>query len=234
MGIFEDKKYDEMDWLSQAIEPIICSLNDELMALPDEVILTYEDMSSILGEHWSLQIDEINVIKYALSRKDPLRRIAGSDISIVKAYTINSNCVIDFEEKQIVAGSVRVIKAKNHFEEKELLAMMGRSGLSILRNLDNKEVTIERANEILELLALDKARSSKSLNSKIEAIICEYENIMSENRWNIRNVDLSNRIAEWIYEFLKTGNLAGLTNFCKLKVMTHNGAPIYSITEEDL
>ena len=56
---------------------------------------------------------------------------------------------------------------------------------------------------------------------------------MSKNEWNIRDIGLSNRIAKWIKLYLCDGNLAAYTNFCKLKVMTHDDDPIYSIDEEE-
>ena len=44
MSIFEDKTYNEMDWVSQAVEPIVSSLNDRLATFPNEFTFAFSDL----------------------------------------------------------------------------------------------------------------------------------------------------------------------------------------------
>jgi hypothetical protein len=41
MGVFDDKRYEELDWLSKAVEPIESYLATVLSELPDEVDLDF-------------------------------------------------------------------------------------------------------------------------------------------------------------------------------------------------
>ena len=44
-------------------------------------------------------------------------------------------------------------------------------------------------------------------------------------------MDLLLKAVNWACDYIKTGNLASLTNFNKLKVMTYKKDPIYSMEE---
>ena len=60
------------------------------------------------------------------------------------------------------------------------------------------------------------------------------DNIFKNNEWRIRDTSLANKMCTWIKLYAEDGNLAAFNNFCKLKVMTHNGGPIYSIEEQEV
>ena len=47
MSIFEDKFHKELDDISKMIEPFQHPLNEKLAQLPDELLLTYDDINAI-------------------------------------------------------------------------------------------------------------------------------------------------------------------------------------------
>jgi hypothetical protein len=73
---------------------------------------------------------------------------------------------------------------------------------------------------------------NRSAKKKLIAIKLRLTQIFKTNEWRIRDMALSNKVGFWIAGYISTGNLACLTNLCKLKVMTHNNMPIYSVKEE--
>lgn len=236
MSIFEDKEYAKMDWLTQAVEPIISSLNDKLIALPSEFVLTYNDVVRLAFSGYNdLRINEADLVAHCFRKNNLNTKDLPKEITEVYKLQLEGIPIVDMTGNGLSGGTIRIVKTKDHFEEKDLLKMMGREGFAKLHTMDTRNMDVARPNEILELLGgMENALKSKSVGSKCQAIAAEYDKIMQENRWNIRNVDLSNRIGEWIRLYLMHGNLAALTNFCKFKVMTHNNQAIYSIQEESV
>ena len=235
MSIFEDKTYSAMDWVSQAVEPIVSSLNDKLATFPNEFVFTNNDIARLATNGYSdLSITEDQLIEHAL------RKHMNADLSKVEAEIVNAYDVvvdgepwIDMTRNTLEGGTIRLIKTTDHFDEKSLLGMMGKTGLHKLGTLDTRRVDVARVNEIIELIGgYDALLKTKSIGTKCQGIQNALGTIMSLNKWNIRNVDLSNRVVEWVYLYLQHGNLAALTNFCKFKVMTHEGQAIYSVQEE--
>jgi hypothetical protein len=90
-------------------------------------------------------------------------------------------------------------------------------------------------NEILELIGGCEAHlKNRSSRKKMFAIFQRMRSIFQNNEWRIRDTELANKACTWIHSYITDGNLAAFTNFCKLKVMTHNNMPIYSVEEETL
>ena len=77
-----------------------------------------------------------------------------------------------------------------------------------------------------------EAMKNKSGKKKVTAIKERLIKIFETNEWRIRDMALANKVGFWIKGYISGGNLADLTNLCKLKVMTHNNMPIYSVKEE--
>jgi hypothetical protein len=235
MSIFEDKTYNEMDWVSQAVEPIVSSLNEKLSKFPEEFEFTLSDITRLaFGGYSDLAINQIQLVEHALRKymQVDARKV---EQEIINAYTlvVEGDPVLDADKLTLCGGRIYIKRTIDHFDEKTLLSMMGKQGLSQLQNLDTRKVDVTRANEIIELIGgYDALLKTKSLGQKCNGIHNAIATIMATNKWNLRNVDLSNRIVEWVYLYLQHGNLAALTNFCKFKVMTHEGNAIYSVQEE--
>ena len=62
MGVFDDKKFEELDWISQATEPMDSQLNDVLAALPDQVEITFDLFCKFLESSCSLNLTVDRVV----------------------------------------------------------------------------------------------------------------------------------------------------------------------------
>lgn len=226
MSIFEDKVYNEMDWLEAVCQPIKDDINTHLDALPNKVEV------NLLEHANNGHVD----ISYILSRYEAYSALGYTDRKdLDKCFEFNiegENITINTLTGETIGGKVFLIKHKEIFEEKEIKDRLFRISKRELSRVHYKDVKTYNANEICELLGLNEARKSRSIKKKIRAIQQELLAIYNENRWNIHDNGLSNRITSWVNSYLVYNSMAGLSNFCKLKGMVHSGKPIYSINEE--
>jgi len=238
--MFQDKKYKDMDWLAKACEPFVYSFNKIFTALPEEFELTYEYVEEKLlnGSYKNVNFYADRVILDEVARMG--HSIKTHEIRILADFynmEMSDNMSIDLETEEMI-GEIKLKKTKRTFDDKDMASMMVGYADSQYRtalgwnenNLDTK-----RLNEIIELLELpDSARISRSRKKKARAIQHGLDDIMTTNRFNIKDVDLAFNFCRWVGTYIKTGNVAAFKNVCTLKIMTHEGEPIYSIAEEQI
>lgn len=230
MKLFEDKVYTEMDWLEAACQPIKDTLNLKLQSMPDKVEVKPE-----MFLKWSspMSLDTGDVL-----RKHMPDGTNYEDMRLLEScykFHVEGEPVLNTKKGEIVGGTISLVKVKKMFDEKEIEDRLFSASLGEIKSMHYRGAEISCMNEMLELLGLEEARKQRSKKEKVNAIKEEMTAIMKENRWMIRDMDLSNKIGKWVRQYVERGNLAALSNFCKLKVMTHNGQPIYSIVgEEDI
>lgn len=249
MDIFGDKTYKDLDWITKATEPIVYSLNEKLMSLPEKFVMQFEDFRALCMTEYNIRYLSINECTNHFYNKHNITLSSDEAIELNNIYsfkiegekTVNRNGDpielaprINFADGTITNGTISLVKTKNTFSEDELKQKMGKLGAHYLKDipLDNNKEIQDRLNEILDLLGCVDGMKKRSLSGKRQALINEYRNVMKNNTWNIRDVDLSNKVASWIRSYVIHGNLAAMANFCKLKAITHRGYPIYHIEEE--
>lgn len=233
MGVFDDKKFEELDWISQATEPIDSELNEVLGILPDEVIINFELYTKIIDNHYNFNLSVDDVVSYFL-RKQTIGNISWQSKRILMPcfeLQVSENCILDFETKTIT-GEIKLIKVQSTMDEKVLEGMLGREGIDQVAFMRFSGPGIGRANEIMEILGKCelglRSRSERKKRSVIKIRLCE---IFKGNEWKIKDTTLANKVGSWICSYICDGELAALGNFARLKVMTHKGDPIYSMEE---
>lgn len=232
MGIFDDKKFDELDWISQATEPIDSELNIVLSKLPEEVEIDFPTLYSIIKSgHSSPSMTAI--ISYLLN-KHVNAYLSWEDRSTIAEcfqfeYPEDTQIIVDFENSFITPG-LKLIKVKHTMDEQVLKDLLGRDSVNTVLRMSCGDLS--RMNEVMEILGgLEKEIRSKSVRKKRVALRQRMIKLFKTNEWNIRDTELANKIGLWIKAYVEDGNLAAWSNFCKLKVMTHKGQPIYSMEE---
>lgn len=236
MSIFQDKKYESLDWLSQAMQPIESPMNATLAALPDEIIIDYDYIVKNISYNHRITSD--NVITSYMSKLGSTEKLSWEERMMVREcfkIEMPDNVVVDFENKT-VSDIIKVVKKTFTFEDADLQKTLGHKGLSDLRYTSctsSSGSSISRLNEIIQLVSSnEEILKNRSFRKKIRFLYDTMRQIFSSNEWNIRDTDLADKVCMWAREYIEQGTLSCLTNFCKVKIMTHNGAPIYSIVEE--
>ena len=205
MDIFKDKKFEEMDWVSQACEPYIDPRNEILAKLPDELNIDLETMiinPLAASGHINISRDDIvrtmmqtaniNYRRIAYDHREQIRDCFDFTVELENGH---NDIVVDLETKTITGGTIRFVKVKQFFDNKESAALIGKDGISHLRHKiqqERKYITGANANEILELLGDFTTIRDRSIKRKTDTIISHMKEIMLENKWNIRDIELSN------------------------------------------
>jgi hypothetical protein len=237
MGVFDDQKFDSLDWLSQAVEPIETDLMVAFGAIPDELEINFRTFNHMLGSSsYNLDLSAERALRWLMSSYAPNRKpLTYKEKEIlVKAisFEVEPNTVIDYENNEI-RGGIKFIKKANLIDEKELIPLIGEAGLVHLDHIRITENSMQRMTEVLEMLGSisNEAMRSRSPRGRLRTIKDRVEEIFRKDEWRIRTPDLGTKIGLWLRQYIMDGNLAAWSNFCRLKLMTHQGRAIYSIQE---
>jgi hypothetical protein len=243
MGVFDDKKLEQLDWMSQMTETIDSHLNVLLAQLPDRIAVTANDIIEYGGYSYIyLRVKSVldPVIKTTTMAGNMLDPISWSEQELIyNCFKIETqgNIEIDLRTRQMV-GEVFVVKTIQTLSDEDLLPYMGGKGIeSVGERRDwsdgwhSKELS--RMNEVLDILGnCSESIRGRSVRNKLSSIKTRLRTIFTTNEWRIRDMALADKVGFWINGYINNGNLADLTNLCKLKVMTHSNMPIYSVKEE--
>lgn len=238
MSVFHDKKFEELDWVSQAIEPIESDLNKVISLIPDRVDIDYSRYLQLVGDNWDLSLSMTRIVRQLISTVEcEISMTYDTLASIEKCFKleIQGEPILDFTNKTITGGSLSLVKVNALLDEDQLKKILGRAGIekfafSSLYSSDKECLT--RCNDVMQILgSCDSGLRSSSLRRKRVAIKDRLINLFKTNEWNIKDTTLADKVGFWIIEYVKDGNLAAYSNFCRLKVMTHRGQPIYSMEE---
>lgn len=238
MGVFDDKKFEQLDWMTQITETIESELNGLLARLPDRIEFNAEQVGECVSSwsHFSIQIDSVV--------RDMMHKHLTYDLSweeekkVIQCFKWEASPILEYDaEIDKLTGKIALIKTVPTLSDEELQAFMGEKGIEEVRMLDLGDAenwNLERINEILDVLSkCDDEKRNRSYRKKMKRIELRLKEIFSTNEWRVRDMELANRIGKWIVKYIEDGNLAALTNLCKLKIMTHDGnTPIYSMEEE--
>lgn len=231
IDLFKDSEYEGFDWLNRAIEPTLFSLADKFTEIPSKIELSIpEAIAMANGHHWNPEITAQSVI---FDR-------AGINIDINDMSFLKEFLGIDLGEKELIVD-LRDIPADKIIVAYKIVDTLSedvqrRLALKKISGIFNnyryaRNVDIGRLNEIMDILGCEDNRRSRSSGTKLNSIYTCYENIILEDKWRIRNLDLAISVAKWIMHYATDGNIASFQNFVKLKCMTHSENPIYSIQE---
>lgn len=231
MGVFDDKKLEQLDWMTQITETIDSDLNGLLARLPDRYEIPVFNIIEN-NAHSYLRIDVSNVVR-DLVYKAGESKLSWQELSLVEScFRLQTEGELEFDLRtKNSTGKIYLVKVKSTLSDEELQPLMGAQGISGInsRACDS----LERANDVLDLLGkCSEEIKGRSVKNKVRKIRHRLEEIFQTNEWRIRDANLANKVGSWVQGYLENGNLACLMNLGKLKVMTHSNMPIYSIKEE--
>jgi len=233
MSIFDDKVFNELDFMSQAVEPyefppnaILASMEDQY-EVPVELMLTRASGSDI--SPWI--------------RDDKLMRLIGTTAGLTdeqqnilqQCYTIildESQCVLDLEND--IYPRITVNKKYDQFSHADMLQHIYVACDNIFSTIQQDD-NFSRINEVLDILdANPKKISSRSWRKKRTELGMRWHSIINDDEWKLRDARMMCRVADWIKRYINDGNLAAIKNLSLLKVLTHKEQVIYSMVEEEI
>lgn len=235
MSLFKDEKYEELDWISQAVEPIQTELAIILEQLPDLVEYDAHQLTEALHNRNTF-INTHTVILRILQQKSITLK-ANAINCLESCFQIDCAPNTTFHAKTMdMIGHLRVIKTTHTIDQDLLTKTLGKDGLDMLSSLwAIPHSGIARLNELAEIIGdADMVLKTRGSHKKVNQFLIRVKKLFETNEWNIKDYELANRVHDWMYRYIVDGNLAAMNNFCRLKVMTHKGVAIYSLNEEAL
>ena len=235
MGVFDDKKFEELDWISQATEPIDSELNEILSALPDEVIIDFDLYKKMVGDNYTMDLHIDRIVSYLVKNHCVGKSLSWDQKNVIVpcfSLEMDETVYLDFETRRI-DGLIKVIKVQTTMDEKVLEGLLGKEGIQSVSHMFFTGPGIGRANDVMEILGgiEDAAFRTRSERKKKHYIQKRLMSLFKTNEWKIKDTELANKVGFWIKDYIVDGNLAAYSNFCRLKVMTHKDQPIYSMEE---
>jgi hypothetical protein len=238
-SFFEDKKFDQLDWITQITEPVESHLSTLLANLPERFELTKELVIELHKSSLSLSSFTVS-IRGILNTFSSIKQ---SDLSWAELLLLETCFKFEMSDSGVeldmggneMRGKIELVKTTFNFTDEQLLSIMGNNGINAVTNtaVGSSKHTLKRADEVLVVLGIKQsAAASKRKSRKIEAIAVRLRDIFTTNEWRIRDTILADKVGFWIAEYIKNGTLVCFANLYKLKVMTHNNMPIYSMAEE--
>lgn len=239
-GVFRDKKFEELDWISQAVEPIQSPLNDILSLLPDTFEVSAKDLAENI--RWSGQIDTIYLVglklKAYINSNIELKRQIG-DFEQDQIYILYDCYSLDAPEENILNAEesklekpIFIKKTETTISQDALKLILGKQGINRLYNYWPRESDLSKINDVFDILGkCEDGKRTRSSRGKRSVLFSRINKLFVENEWNIKCTVLADKVSLWIYEYLQNDNLKAYSNLCRLKVMTHSGRAIYSMEE---
>ena len=232
INLFQDKEYEELNWLNRAVEPFIFPLNDVIAQIPDRVDFVYEDVVEFVNKHHSMAFDKEFLfhqvaVRNGIAYQDTDKRTICDFLEVEIPGPI-TDVQVDFEKGEM-SGTFSLVKKKPQLDDEDIKQFMVNAVNVMLYGIETDNFA--RLNDIMDLINCSERRGSRSVRYKRDAIMATMRTIFSEDKWRIRNVDLAIKCGLWITAYVNDGNLAALSNFTRLKCMTHKGNAIYSMEE---
>lgn len=241
--LFKDKVYDELDDISQLVEPFEFELNNQLAQMPDEINLDAEFFKAMVSYHngGSSFYEALRQVVKREAHKLDLKEL-GDHARLNRDFTKDFFEFVIDEDLQYNAatnelnGEAKIIKKRNAFEDKEIEEML----IDYMRDEFNSRlsrpsnISKPRINEICDLFGIDEALKDRKARGKVNKLYNRYKELMADRRLNIRDVDLFKRFIDWNVRYIVDGSLPSMSNITKIKIMMRSELPIYSIKEEEV
>jgi hypothetical protein len=234
--MFKDRVYEEMDDISKLVEPYQYSLNEALAQFPDQIELTTEELSSPWGIN-CMEIFRSHVNKLELNHLLKSHR-PGDDFFQFKIIDEFGEYVdtadLNFRDSTL-SNKIVMVKSKIGYEDFDVEKIAKQAiieGLQVYNSY--RMLNASRLNEIADLFNDNATKKERSVRRKMPMFRKHMGDLIDSKKLDIRDVGLCTRFASWIIAYVQHGNLAALNNITRLKIMTHQNRPIYSIEEKDI
>lgn len=234
--MFKDKVYEEMDDISKLIEPYQFSFNEAMAQFPDEIELRMEELSC----PWGVSTKEI-----FRSRSKELGLSALIDSTYVEDHFFEFKIINEFGEyvdsttfnfaENTLVDRVVMVKTKIGYEDFDLEKISKTTILNGLTTYNHyRNLNVSRLNEIADLFNDNATKKERSVRRKMQMFRNHIGKLIDDKKIDIRDIGLCGRFSSWIIAYIAHGNLPALNNLTRLKIMTHQNRPIYSIEEKDI
>lgn len=234
--MFKDKVYEEMDDISKLIEPYQYSVNEELSMFPDKIEIdgSYFFSSSLhVRDVLYKKCEELNL----KNLKNSIFDLYQKDFFTFQMLDDDANSTDDvsfnFSTGEI-SGKIFLLKNKIGFEDDDVQKIAAEKITNAIQRISWRNASSSRLNEIADLFNAESVKKERSPRRKIHALSYAIKNLINSKKIDIRDVSLIEKFGKWVILYAEDGSLPSLANMAKLKIMSHQNKPIYSIQEQEV
>lgn len=248
MDAFRDEVYEQMDDISKLIEPFEFKVNNELALFPDEVEIDEKVFYSLIvySNHREYTWTSLSSIVRSIAEENKLSSIVSETFSdynfankMFKFKQVldegSEEIRFDLKARQMLGGKLFLVKRKTAFEDEDIKSKQVELIADISRGFHAKSmVNKKRVNELADLFGAKDVKSERASFAKLRRLKNHYVSMIQNNTLQIKDMELFKRFLQWNIKYIKDGSLPAMQNIATLRIMTRNGAPIYSMKEQDV
>lgn len=241
--MFKDSVYDNLDDISQLVEPFNCRVNDELSKLPDIVDIDYEFLDQRMKvQHWG-SIDDLSIssmLNSCVKHKSINWNILQGHLNDFFKLQIGDDpekkvkCQINLE-KGTLSNTIKIVKTSHGYTDEELYKKIVDNLRYEFTNQLRQASKLHKSNvnEIAEVFDIDEVSKCRGLREKRKALLNGITGQFKDRVINIRDYELGLRFTDWLIAYIKHNHMGAIKNITLFKVMMLNEKPIYSLDNEE-
>jgi hypothetical protein len=240
MSVFIDKKFQNMDWLSQAIEPYEIELDEILCELPDRIDITEKYFHPIYDMSYAPSLNITQIIRKTLEQSDKFNVFKDSNyhrlILLEDSFKLicSDDATFDYSNK-LITGQVALLKIRNSMPEevaKEIISDDIRNSLYDLAHMT--DISLEAIIDVTHIL-MDKnlsafneiINSTRLSKAKISAFTSALtKTLIDINR--IKSQKAAQQLISIIRHYCTSKDPRYLGEILRVSKMMQNGQAIYS------
>jgi len=220
MGTLRDEVYENLDYLSQLTEVVIGPQNEVLGRAPDRAELTFEQVNKVKSRVWGQPGFTLDVSQVLIALLPQPDWTYISDIRQHFKFEVSDDFELDIAHQKMT-GIVTLVKTVQQVDEKQILEMALDKAFRFIvhydwpaKRLRDKIVTVLNTFEQGKGTEWAKNLSGKVGRSGEQTIRATLSEVILENKWRVRDVNIILKIGQWINSYLcdETEQDMGLVN----------------------
>lgn len=224
-----------MDWLSQVVEPYHCKIKDVLAAMPEEYVLSFDDVRKYLSATGRGRIHAGNIALNSTRAQGYRLSFTESEI-IRKSYRFQINdmstILICMKQRCISGGEIRLVKTNNCVSDQDIKEIMCEHYLDY-RSVRSPICTLEAVEDLGHILFEDssllKDFKSKTKKGKYHMLACYINESPKTDIFKIRSDSAYKDFIDLIKEYLLTKKAETLALIYKVILRAKSGQVTYKI-----
>lgn len=230
--------YEKLDYLSQLTEVVVSPQMELLASLPDRIEIDAELLASMQGDRGIYGFEMIpSITLRSVNLYAPWEQL--TEIAKKFEFEYSDDFAWDPQISKMY-GTCALVKKSNAFEERDILAKAASNAGYVLSNYSWPPKGLkEKVATVLDLFEPGSGlKWRQEVTGRIgwaaqQALRTAITEVITENKWRIRDAALIERVGYWINDYLADGmeQSKGLINLLKLKLMLDKGDPVYSVDE---
>ncbi len=228
MSVFSDKTFEGMDWLSQAVEPFKCELNDVLAALPDEYdVSAKEALACITKDSYSRDIS----VYQLMTKLVPDNKYSYAEREMLCKYFVfcaSPTIEIDAETGEMV-GFMKLIKKSSSLSLKDIKQLMK---YMVNWHIATSECRAEAVSDLGALFFADPDHpfhSAKGIKSRLYYIGAYFTESVEQDTFKIRSVEAFKAFKDLILGYLLENKPENLGKIYRVIMMAKADKVIYDL-----